>query len=409
MIKAMLTVCCGAGDPGLPAAAAQEGGDVACSSQEALVQYLETDGELMPDGCHPMNVAVLEHEGRQLCALDVTRPQEGFVGETIGRALPDAMVDRLRRARGAAVDLGPAERAAALASVSGRAKEGAGAARAGGEDLSHAAGSARPSKCASRLSTASMPIAVRVSSVAEPMCGSRVTLSSCHELGRHLRLLGVDVEAGAGDAAVAQGGDEGGLVDDVAAGGVHEIGRRLHQRDPGGGDDAAVGAAAGDVQRDDVGLREAPPPSWSRREAGKSRIGTSSGCSRSRSCRRRGARGGRSPGRSGPCRRCRSSCPAAPCRATASRGSRPMRRGGAPSRSRGSAGSRRASARWRGRRWRRSARPACSRRRRRPRAPRRGRCCSRRRRSSPRSAAFAGRRKQRAVDRVGHVVSTPSA
>jgi hypothetical protein len=70
------------------AAAAQESGVIACSSQDALVQYLETEGELVPDGCHTMSVAVMEHEGRQLCALDVTEAAEGFVGETIGSALP---------------------------------------------------------------------------------------------------------------------------------------------------------------------------------------------------------------------------------------------------------------------------------------------------------------------------------
>ena len=45
-----------------------------------------------------------------------------------------------------------------------------------------------------------MPIAVRVSSVALPMCGSSVTLGAPAGLG-DLRLLGIYVEAGAGDPA----------------------------------------------------------------------------------------------------------------------------------------------------------------------------------------------------------------
>jgi hypothetical protein len=88
MIKAMLTVAAFAASLSAGGAVAQEGGIVACSSQDALVQHLASDGELVPSGCHPMNVVVMEHEGRQLCTLDVTAAAEVFVGETIGGALP---------------------------------------------------------------------------------------------------------------------------------------------------------------------------------------------------------------------------------------------------------------------------------------------------------------------------------
>ena len=44
-------------------------------------------------------------------------------------------------------------------------------------------GSGRPAKCASRLSTASIPIAVRVSSVALPMCGRSVTFGAASSAG----------------------------------------------------------------------------------------------------------------------------------------------------------------------------------------------------------------------------------
>jgi hypothetical protein len=89
MIKPMLPVAAFAASLFAGGAAtAQESGIIACSSQDALVQHLASDGELVPSGCHPMNVVVMEHEGRQLCTLDVTAAAEGFVGETIGGALP---------------------------------------------------------------------------------------------------------------------------------------------------------------------------------------------------------------------------------------------------------------------------------------------------------------------------------
>ena len=81
-------------------------------------------------------------------------------------------------------------------------------------------------------------MAVRVSSVAEPMCGSSVTFGSASSAARHLRLVGVDVEPGAGDPALAQRRDQRRLVDHVAAGGVDEIGGRLHRGEQLGRDRA---------------------------------------------------------------------------------------------------------------------------------------------------------------------------
>ena len=89
-------------------------------------------------------------------------------------------------------------------------------------------------------------------------CGVRMTLSSARSgSSRGERLVLEDVEAGAGDAAVAEGVDEGGLVDDLAAGDVDEVGAGLH---------AAASSAApirprvrgveAVVQADEVGLGE---------------------------------------------------------------------------------------------------------------------------------------------------------
>jgi hypothetical protein len=48
-----------------------------------------------------------------------------------------------------------------------------------------------------------------------------------------------DVEAGAGEVAVAQGGEDGGFLHDVAAGGVHEEGAGFQQGDFALADEAA--------------------------------------------------------------------------------------------------------------------------------------------------------------------------
>ena len=62
------------------------------------------------------------------------------------------------------------------------------------------------------------------------------------------------VEAGAGDLLSLQRGDQRRLVDDRAARGVDEIGRRLHQREFGGADQPARAVAEHDMDGDEVGL-----------------------------------------------------------------------------------------------------------------------------------------------------------
>ncbi len=53
---------------------------------------------------------------------------------------------------------------------------------------------------------------------------------------------------------VAEGFDEGGLVDDLAAGDVDEMGGGLHQGELGGADQAAGGGVEAVVQGDEVGF-----------------------------------------------------------------------------------------------------------------------------------------------------------
>ena len=74
---------------------------------------------------------------------------------------------------------------------------------------------------------------------------------------RRQRLLVVDVEARAGDAALLQRGDQRRLVDQRPAAGVHEERARLHPRELGRADDAARAVRQDEVQGHHVGLRAA--------------------------------------------------------------------------------------------------------------------------------------------------------
>ena len=66
-------------------------------------------------------------------------------------------------------------------------------------------------------------MAVRVSMVAEPRCGTSTACPELEELGVDLGLILEDVEAGAGDRAVPQRSGERRLVDDRPARRVDEV------------------------------------------------------------------------------------------------------------------------------------------------------------------------------------------
>src|SRR4051794_11489134 len=73
----------------------------------------------------------------------------------------------------------------------------------------------------------------------------------------HRQRLDVEhVEAGARDLVLAQRGEHRGLVDDGAARGVDEVGRRLHQSELLRADEAACALGQDDVNGDEVGLPE---------------------------------------------------------------------------------------------------------------------------------------------------------
>ena len=114
-------------------------------------------------------------------------------------------------------------------------------------------GGASPRAIAIALRAASSAIAARVSTVAEPRCGTRTTFSSSSRPGWTSRLVLEDVEAGGGDHAVAQRLGQRRFVDHRAAGGVDEGRGRLHQAELTGADQVAGLRRQRRVQADHVG------------------------------------------------------------------------------------------------------------------------------------------------------------
>lgn len=65
-------------------ALAQEGVP-ACESQQELEQVLQSDGELMPDGCQLLTITTIEADTGKLCVLQF-EPQDPGVLETLQEA-----------------------------------------------------------------------------------------------------------------------------------------------------------------------------------------------------------------------------------------------------------------------------------------------------------------------------------
>ncbi len=103
------------------------------------------------------------------------------------------------------------------------------------------------------LSQQQRTMAALAAEVAEPRCGESTTWSSCQQPRLDLRLSLEHVERRTGDLSGAQGIDQGGLVDERAAPGVDEQGRRLHPPQRGGVDQMAAALVERRVQRHDVG------------------------------------------------------------------------------------------------------------------------------------------------------------
>ena len=113
-----------------------------------------------------------------------------------------------------------------------------------------------PPRIATTFRAASTPIAVRVSTVAEPRWGMRTTFSRLEQVGMHLGLPLEHVEPRPGDRAGSEGRGERRLVDDRPSGRVDEKRGRLHPGQRGSIDQVVRLGAERAVERDDVGARQ---------------------------------------------------------------------------------------------------------------------------------------------------------
>ena len=112
-----------------------------------------------------------------------------------------------------------------------------------------------PSARRTDLATAT-PAFSWASSVEAPRCGVTTTDSWREQRAVGARLLGEDVDAGAGDPALGDGVGEGLLVDDAAAGGVDDAHGRLDLGERLLADQADRLGGLGQVDGDEVALGE---------------------------------------------------------------------------------------------------------------------------------------------------------
>jgi hypothetical protein len=75
----------------------------ACQSQQDLEQILNSDGQLMPDGCRNISVTPVRSENGTLCVIDFSEAGEGLLEGLRDAALPDqwwVQCDRLTASAG---------------------------------------------------------------------------------------------------------------------------------------------------------------------------------------------------------------------------------------------------------------------------------------------------------------------
>jgi hypothetical protein len=60
-------------------AAAQDASMTACESQQEMEQVIQSDGDLMPDGCRTLNVTSIDSGSGELCVLDFEAADPGVL------------------------------------------------------------------------------------------------------------------------------------------------------------------------------------------------------------------------------------------------------------------------------------------------------------------------------------------
>lgn len=61
---------------------------IACENQQSLEQALASDGGIMPDDCRPISIERLNSDGRDLCLVDLSQPDDGLIGSLREAAAP---------------------------------------------------------------------------------------------------------------------------------------------------------------------------------------------------------------------------------------------------------------------------------------------------------------------------------
>lgn len=61
----------------------------ACQTQQDLEQILNSDGQLMPDGCRDLSVTPVRSENGTLCVIDFSGESQGVLQNLRDAALPD--------------------------------------------------------------------------------------------------------------------------------------------------------------------------------------------------------------------------------------------------------------------------------------------------------------------------------
>ena len=75
----------------------------ACQSQQDLEQILNSDGQLMPDGCRNISVTPVRSENGTLCVVDFSEAGQGVLEGLRDAAMPDqwwVQCDRLTAGAG---------------------------------------------------------------------------------------------------------------------------------------------------------------------------------------------------------------------------------------------------------------------------------------------------------------------
>ncbi len=71
-----------------PALAQEQESFPACETQQEMEQVIQSQGELMPDGCRTVTITPVDTPAGELCALEFEAEDPGIVGAITEAAVP---------------------------------------------------------------------------------------------------------------------------------------------------------------------------------------------------------------------------------------------------------------------------------------------------------------------------------